>query len=82
MGADLEETVVFVRLDSLGRHVVDGSTAQVSIDARVFLLNSVGYPKVDELQPTLNADKILRFQVIVDDSVVVNNLLGIKVNFS
>ena len=70
----LKVVLVLVCCYGLWCHVVDGATADVSLDARLLRLDAVGYPKVDELQPCSDADKVLRLQVVVDDPLVVDHL--------
>ena len=72
--AYLKVVLILVCGDGLWCHVVDGATADVSLYARLLRLNAIGYPKVDELQPCSDADKVLWLQVVVDDPFAVDYL--------
>ena len=74
MRTDLEKGVVLKGFNGLWRHVVYGPTAQVSVDTRVLVLNSVCYPEINQFEASAGTYEILRFQVVVDYVVVMNYL--------
>ena len=71
---NLEVVVVLISLNGFWSHVVDGSTPQVSLHTCLLRLYPVSNPKIDQFQSWANADKVLWFQIIVDDPFIMDYL--------
>lgn len=70
----LEIIILLICLNGLWRHVVDGPTSDVSLYTGFLGLNPIGYSKINQAQLETNTDEILRLEIVVDHSLIMNHL--------
>lgn len=70
----LEAIKDIIGFNGFWSHVIDGATANISLNACLLCLNSVGNAKVNEFEPGPYAHKVLWLQVIVDNALIVDHL--------